>query len=131
MRQEPSSAADSTQINLALDHSPPDLRHDPQVELYLYRIAQQACANALQHARARTLSVRGCLGPDSIQLTIEDDGVGFDLGPHHGAGATHHFGLDNMRERADIIGARFHIDSAPGHGTRVTVTWQPNPTSGK
>ncbi|MBV8682987.1 MAG: hypothetical protein JO111_08955 [Caulobacteraceae bacterium] len=54
-----------------------------------------------------------------LQITVSDDGEGFDPASSGG------FGLAGMRERAAAIGANLTIASAPGDGTRVTVTWRP------
>jgi signal transduction histidine kinase/ligand-binding sensor domain-containing protein len=86
------------------------------VEDELFRIAQEAVSNALQHARARTVEVLLCYDAGTVTLTISDDGAGFDPGAPAPQG---HFGLTGMRERATRIGAR--LDIASGSGTTVTV----------
>jgi signal transduction histidine kinase len=101
-------------------------RYDSKVEIYTYRILKQAYDNALAHAGARQLRLSGCLEPASIDLTFEDDGRGFvvsealEIGNH---AARKHFGLRGMIERAALIGAKLHFDSAPGRGTRVRLLW--------
>jgi two-component system sensor histidine kinase UhpB len=102
------------------------VRHDVDLEQHLYRIVQQACENALRHAHARRLLIRGHLEQDHIDLTVEDDGVGFETGEHldlAGLLARQHFGLAGMYERATLIRAALLIDSLPGRGTRIRITW--------
>ncbi len=96
----------------------------PDVQIALYRIAQEALNNVARHSGASAASVCLRLPPaaDAVELTIADDGRGFAT-----AAAGDHFGLDIMQERAQAIGATLHVDSAPGQGTRVTVVW-PAPT---
>ena len=86
------------------------------VEDELFRIAQEAVANALQHARPRTIAVRLCYDAQAVTLTISDDGEGFDPGAPAPQG---HFGLAGMRERAARIGGVLEVSS--GAGTVVTV----------
>jgi PAS domain S-box-containing protein len=92
----------------------------PEVQVALYRIAQEALNNVAKYARATQVSVNLRLAPDSARLTVIDDGVGFDLA----AIPPNHLGLRIMRERAEAIGARLNIYSEPGEGTQVTVLWE-------
>ena len=88
-------------------------------ETALFRIAQEALANAVKHARARHIQLLLTATPDQVALTIEDDGVGFDAG--HAPLAHASWGLAIMHERAEAVGAALRIDTAPGRGTRVVV----------
>ena len=80
---------------------------------HLYRIAQEALRNALEHGQVSraTLSLVG--SDKGVTLTCRDDGHGFNTAPSTSAGA----GLASMRYRAELIGATFDIDSKPGIGT--------------
>jgi signal transduction histidine kinase len=89
-----------------------------QIETALYRIAQEALVNALRHAQPQRVKVHLEQSEDSVTLSIADDGVGFDITR---AGPRPSWGLDVMRERAEALGARLHVDSGPGRGTRVSV----------
>ncbi|HEY1926450.1 MAG TPA: sensor histidine kinase [Caulobacteraceae bacterium] len=88
----------------------------------LLRIAQEAISNAEHHARAQTITVTlQPLAGRGLQMTVADDGRGFDpTCPACG------FGLAGMRERAAAVQAELAIESAPGAGARVTVTWSPD-----
>ncbi|HLF27626.1 MAG TPA: sensor histidine kinase [Anaerolineae bacterium] len=92
-------------------------------ELQLLRIVQEALTNVRKHASATraTVAVQRCHG--ALELTVCDDGVGFEPGQSR-AGSRPHFGLSSMRERAEAIGAEFSLDSNPGGGTRVTIRLQ-------
>lgn len=87
------------------------------VEVAAYRIAQEALTNVVRHAAARTcrLSVSSDGARDVLRLQVADDGRG--LPAHHRAGV----GLVSMRERAEELGGRFRLASAPPGGTVVTV----------
>ncbi len=83
---------------------------DPRVEEHLLRIGHEAMANAIRHGRASTLSVGLRYAPDSITLSVRDDGHGFDeteVAHHSGR----QWGLTTMRERAQQIGATFQCAS--------------------
>ena len=105
-----------------------DLRYAPHLELHLYRIVQQAGENALQHAHAQNLKIQGQLSADRVELTIEDDGLGFDAQKRLDLTrpeARNHYGLIGMQERAVLIGAELQFDTTPGHGTRICLSWIP------
>lgn len=113
-----------------LEVPPTEVRYPAMIELHLFRIIQQACQNALQHAEAKTIRILGSLEPEQVDLTVEDDGRGFTTGDQLDLAAllaNKHFGLAGMHERAALIGAKMTITSAPGRGTRVQVTWSPPP----
>ncbi|MCB1955734.1 MAG: CHASE3 domain-containing protein [Rhodocyclaceae bacterium] len=83
----------------------------------VFRIVQEACANALAHGAPQSIWIRDEVSGEDLLVTIHDDGRGFDPGRVR-AGA---LGLVGMRERAAIIGARMQVASAPGEGTTVRI----------
>ncbi len=91
----------------------------PNVQVSLYRIAQEALNNVVKHAKANQVVVEIAYG-DGVRLSIRDNGRGFDpaLVPPD------HLGLQIMRERAEAIQARLEIDSRPGKGAQITIFWQ-------
>jgi PAS domain S-box-containing protein len=105
-------------IHLNADGMTPDRRPPAEVQVGLYRIAQEALNNVAKHANATQAIVTLRLG-DSVRLTVADDGAGFDP---RAVGADH-LGLHIMRERAETMGARFSLYSEPGEGTQVSVVW--------
>lgn len=82
----------------------------------LFRIGQEAIANAVRHARPRVIQLRLVYGRPSVKLTIRDDGDGFST-----KGESAGFGIRGMKRRAHGIGASLRIRSSPGHGTFVAV----------
>jgi len=125
--EERAQASGQSDLQLILELEPSETRYPEDVELAVYRIVQQACQNAIKHARAHCLTIRGRLDPGCIELCVEDDGKGFtafarsELTPML---VHQHFGLLNMYERSDLANAHLQIDSAPGQGTRVKVSWR-------
>jgi len=103
-----------------------EARYAEQVERHAFRILQQAVENALQHAHARRITVRGRLEDSWLEVLVEDDGLGFELQDAQDLSALvshRHFGLAGMHERAALVGAQVSIQSDPGRGTRVRLTW--------
>jgi signal transduction histidine kinase len=100
-----------------------------EIELTLFRIAQEALTNVVQHAQASTVDLVLDFTPDEVLLTVEDNGVGFSVPDRpEGLARAGHFGLVGMRERAALVGARLTLASQPGAGTRVAVH-VPSPAS--
>jgi len=89
----------------------------PVAETALYRIAQEALNNIAKHARANNVNIEFFTAAGAVTLTVADDGTGFDTGTL----PANSYGLRIMRERAEAVGARLEVDSAPGRGTRVVV----------
>jgi two-component system sensor histidine kinase UhpB len=85
------------------------------VELAVYRIAQEALTNAVRHSHASEVTVSLRYSDGDLLLSVKDDGDG--LPDHVIAGG----GLTGMRERAMLIGAALEIESAPGAGVDVTL----------
>jgi PAS domain S-box-containing protein len=93
-------------------------RLPPELEVTLYRIAQEALNNVAKHSRARTVNVVLERRDAHVALTVEDDGVGFNHdGPLDGSA----FGLMGMRERAVSIGGSLDIEHSGGGGTTILV----------
>ncbi|MBK9712241.1 MAG: sensor histidine kinase [Kouleothrix sp.] len=108
----------SGQVTLEADPLP---RLPRETEIVLYRIVQEALQNAHKYARGAQVAVRLARQGNQMHLSIRDDGPGFD--PHEvvrRAGRSN-WGLTSMRERAELVGARFSVASSPGHGTEVSV----------
>ncbi|MHB0936809.1 MAG: PAS domain-containing sensor histidine kinase [Armatimonadota bacterium] len=98
-----------------------DFRLSPEKEIALFRIVQEALINVVRHARATRIDITVSAVQDTIRIEVTDDGAGFD--PHSSVRLreTPGWGLLSMRERAEAIGARLEVTSAPGAGTTVRV----------
>ena len=108
-------------------------RLPPEVEINLYRIAQEAMNNISKHAKARAVDVLLERRNSYVTLIIEDDGRGFDPEVIETKADGKKAGLLNMRERASFIGSTVDIESQPGGGTtvfvRTPISW-PEPDRG-
>lgn len=97
-------------------------RHDPIPEIdntlatALYRIGQEALTNSLRHSNASTILVELKTDDQGIVLSIEDDGCGFDT-THTDDGKG--FGLEGMKERANLVGGQLTISSSLSQGTKI------------
>lgn len=91
----------------------------PDVELGLYRIAQEALANVTRHAGARSVHVTLGIASRKAHLTVADDGAGFAPEATRRSGGG--LGLATMKERVDLLGGWYRLTSAPGAGTEVQV----------
>jgi signal transduction histidine kinase len=98
-------------------HGTPEV--DSEVETELYRIVQEALSNAVRHAQAKAISVDVHAGGGTVTIAVRDDGVGFDPGAR--AIRERRLGLTSMRERAEALGGKIVVETAPGSGTAVTV----------
>ncbi len=87
------------------------------VQLVVYRVAQEALSNAVQHSGADQVRVHLAREGDGVELTVGDDGSGFTF-----AQAARGFGIAGMRERALLVGGELEVESRPELGTRVTLT---------
>jgi signal transduction histidine kinase len=93
----------------------------PEQRHALVRITREAISNAVRHGQASSVRVRLRQEDDSCRLVVQDDGLGFDLADAHAGGG---YGLVSMRDRAAALSGTFGIDSRPGRGTTVEVTWR-------
>jgi signal transduction histidine kinase len=103
---------------IELDVAAPSLQA-PELEREVFRIAQEALQNALRHAQAEHVELRLAARDGSLQLTVSDDGIGFE--PAAPAVRSHRLGLTSMEERAAALGGTLSIESQPGAGTTVRL----------
>ena len=109
-------------LDVEFEKTGEEQRLSREVELALYRMAQEALNNVVRHSQAKRADLHISFGEKEIKLEVSDNGIGFDMpkSPTDFA-PSGHFGLLGIRERADLIGARLEVESAPGKGTRLRV----------
>ena len=107
---------DPAKARVRVRTSGPPVLLSADAEKNVFRIAQEAAANAVRHAAARQIDIDLRVERGQVHLTIADDGRGFDA-----AEISDGFGLTSMRERATHIGGALHIESQPMKGTSVAV----------
>ena len=103
-------------------------RRDPKDEAAIFAIVQEAVKNALKHAQADNIWVRLAEQAGELMVMVQDDGAGFDTAAvESGYEQRGSLGMVNIRERAELVGGRLTLKSAPGQGTEVMirVPWRP------
>lgn len=108
-----------TGIQVKFKHTPLEQRLPSQLETAIFRIVQEALTNIARYSEVKEATVRLWSNPERVGVQIEDAGVGFNL-PEVEARRTS-TGLSGMRERAELLGGEFTLETAPGQGTRLTV----------
>ena len=109
-------------VNVAIDEEAEAQLSDSE-QLAVFRIAQEAMSNALQHGHATTVDVHLGVSDRRIQLRIDDNGDGFDVPEALDANAsTGHYGLLGMQDRANALGATLDVASQPADGTTVRMS---------
>ncbi len=108
-------------VQLTADPSLPRLPQD--IEITCFRIAQEALTNVVRHARAELAIITLKRGGSSVELSIEDNGIGFAVDqPSAPANGRSSVGLASMQERAKLLGGTIKITSTPQYGTTVVAT---------
>ena len=95
----------------------------PEVQIAVYRIAQESLNNVFKYARASQVDVNLYISETSVNFVTCDNGIGFDMSTSKPTS----LGMRIMRERAEAIGAELLVTSQPGEGTCVEVSWNANP----
>jgi signal transduction histidine kinase len=109
-----SSIEDSGLIHCKLLAYGMNERLDTQTEIGIYRMVQELISNILKHAKASNIIIQLNRGETSLNITVEDDGIGFDTANRKPGGG---IGLKNLEARAAKLGGIYHVDSSPGAGT--------------
>ena len=94
---------------------------DPEAEALLFRAAQEALRNVIEHSDARSVTVTVTGEPGAARLEVRDDGRGFDQAERERRRGEGHIGLDILRDLATHAGGSMQIDSTPGQGTKVSI----------
>jgi PAS domain S-box-containing protein len=114
-------AAKEYRVRVELRQEPPD-----DARTVLYRVAQEAIANAAKHSGPHSLDIRVADERGGFLLQVTDDGCGFDPPQSRRRLTEGHIGLIGMRERAEAAGGSLTVESGPEKGTTVTC-WIPRP----
>jgi signal transduction histidine kinase len=108
-----------TGIQVQFKHAQLPDRLPPQVETAVFRIAQEALTNVARHAHVKDVAVRLWLDAERLGLQVRDTGAGFAVADALAQRTS--TGLSGMKERAELLGGEFILESAPGEGTCLTV----------
>ena len=108
-----------TGIAVQFRHTPMPERLEPGLETAIFRIVQEALTNVARHARVKEVTVRVWANAGRAGVQIEEAGSGFDVTSVLAGRASS--GVAGMKERAELLGGEFTLESSPGHGTCLTV----------
>ena len=110
-----------TGVELVIRFNVPRKRLSDDTAHALLRIIRELVINAVRHGKARTVRIAGSIEENRLLFSVRDDGTGFDPDNHPGV-LQGHFGLQGIKERVSKFGGTLSIDSAPGSGTKTTVS---------
>src|SRR5207247_1018521 len=102
-------------------------RLDPEVETVLYRVAREAMTNVEKHAQASRLWLTLAEDGEEVRLEVRDDGRGFDAAAAASQAGRDHFGLLGMRERVELAGGAWSLETGPGRGAAVRASFVRRP----
>jgi two-component system sensor histidine kinase DegS len=106
-------------VDLSVTITGNDRRLEPYVEVMVFRAMQELLSNAVHQNQATLVKIQTDMGDTSVKLSIDDNGKGFDP---EALEREANLGLKLIKERAEMLGGTFEIDSAPGKGARVTLS---------
>lgn len=110
---------EQTSLDVNLTITGGERRLEPYLEVMIFRAIQELIGNAARHSQATTLKVNLDMGSELVRVSVDDNGKGFDPEVVHGAGS---LGLKLIRERAEMLGGSFEIDTAAGKGARIVFS---------
>ena len=108
-------------MDINVNISGTERRLEPYVEVMIFRAVQELLGNAARHSQATLTKIQLDLGGDFIRVTVDDNGRGFDAEILNSSG---NLGLKLIRERAEMLGGKFEIDSSVGSGAKISFTVQ-------
>lgn len=114
----------STQTSIEIDFNHQGInsrRFAPEIETSAYRVVQEALTNVARHSKVKTAKVRVWADEKNLSVSIEDDGQGFDI--EEVTETTNSTGVAGMRERVQLLGGHFNIESVKDKGTKVNADW--------
>jgi two-component system sensor histidine kinase DegS len=121
LRKYADAFKEQTGLDVSLNVTGTERRLEPYLEVMVFRAVQELLGNAARHSQATSIKVHVDMGTSLLRITVDDNGRGFD--PESLKGNAN-LGLKLIRERAEMLGGTFEIDSAIGSGARITFSVQ-------
>jgi len=122
LREAGERATSQAGVGFSLSVSGAPRRLPARVEEQVLRIGQEAVVNAVRHARAERVSIELAYDSSRLVLRVNDNGQGFEPTQAISQNGNGHYGLTSMRERAEQVGGRLQVTSAPGRGTHIEAS---------
>jgi two-component system NarL family sensor kinase len=108
-------------INILLNHSGDVDEIIPATQLIIFRISQEAIRNSIMHGNAKNITINIFIQSNTLQFSIEDDGIGFNVNHHFSSTRNGSQGLTNIQKRLKIVGGRMEISSQLQIGTKLNI----------
>ena len=108
-------------MHINFEHNTEDTDIESKDGLILFRIVQESINNALKHARAKTITITLQDLPNSVEIILKDDGIGFEKDTSKKGS-----GLLSMQKRANLINTNFELKTSKGKGTEITIKYNKN-----
>jgi two-component system, NarL family, sensor histidine kinase DegS len=121
LRKYADSFKEQSGMDVSVTVSGSERRLEPYLEIMLFRAAQELLGNASRHSQATLVKIHLDLGTDLIRISVDDNGRGFDP---ETLKESNNLGLKLIRERSEMLGGNFEIDSALGSGAKISFTVQ-------
>ncbi|MFC5401762.1 sensor histidine kinase [Cohnella soli] len=113
---------EKTRIRTVFETAGKDRRLPSAMEAAMFRLVQEGFNNALKHAQSTYVSLELFFKETTVEMHIEDNGVGFIVDAIESRAKSHsHFGLIGMKERVELLQGKWEIQSKPGHGTKIII----------
>jgi two-component system sensor histidine kinase DegS len=110
---------EQTSLDVNLNVTGSERRLEPYIEVMMFRAIQELLGNAARHSQATLIKVQLDMGNEALRVSVDDNGKGFDTGSLQEGSS---LGLKLIRERAEMLGGNFEIDSTVGKGTRISFS---------
>ncbi|MEW5831199.1 MAG: sensor histidine kinase [Chloroflexota bacterium] len=108
---------EQTGLDVTVNVSGSDRRLEPYIEVMVFRALQELLGNASRHSQATLVKVHVDMGETAIKVSVDDNGKGFDPDVTENS-----LGIKLIRERSEMLGGTFELDTVIGKGTRITFT---------
>ncbi len=110
---------EQTGMDATLTVTGTERRLEPYLEVMIFRAIQELLGNAARHSQAASVKLHVDMGNEAVRVSVDDNGRGFDTGSLKSGGS---LGLKLIKERAEMLGGRLDVDSAPGKGARIVFS---------
>jgi len=110
---------EQTNIDVTLNITGAERRLEPYLEVMVFRAVQELLSNAARHSQATLIKIHMDLGSDALRVSVDDNGKGFDPDMIQRGS---NLGMKLIRERTEMLGGTFQVDSAIGKGARIVFT---------
>lgn len=121
LRKYSDAFKEQTGMDVSVTVTGAERRLESYLEVMIFRAVQELLGNAARHSQATVVKVHLDLGNDFLRVSVDDNGKGFDPETLKDSG---NLGLKLIRERSEMLGGKFEIDSAVGSGARISFTVQ-------